>query len=61
MRQTSSKDTIAYKHGVARAKDEHNKDCPYVYGTIEYWDWWQGYDDVLRDTLAEVLEQERST
>lgn len=60
MKQTSSRDTAAYRHGVAAFKGEHNSDCPFPYGTEEYNDWWQGYDEALKDRLTVALEQERN-
>lgn len=58
MRQTSSKDTAAYKQGRAAFFQQHSKDCFYTYGTEQYNDWWQGYDDAMREHVDVVLKKE---
>ena len=49
MKSTSSKDTTAYKAG-RRAFFEPSADCHYLPYSIEYEDWWQGYDDARRES-----------
>lgn len=55
MKQTSSRDTQAYKQGDRAFRKETTRDCGYEYGTEQYNDWWQGYDDALREHMDNVL------